>query len=88
MSKEISFYNKDIIDFNTKFDRYMDSLVSHTSTSRIESAILIIIYYTELISGFFSEQVGLIDENDISLIRRSANCDSNKRSLQKFFLNL
>ena len=23
MSKEISFYNKDIIDYNTKFYRYM-----------------------------------------------------------------
>lgn len=53
MSKEISFYNKDVIDYATKFYRYMDSLVSHTSTSRIESVILIIIYYTQLISGFF-----------------------------------
>ena len=57
MSKEVEFYEKDIIDYKTKFYRYMDSLVTNKSSTRIECTILIIIYYTQLISDFFSEQV-------------------------------
>ena len=65
MSKEVAFYEKDTIDYKTKFYRYMDSLVTHKSSTRIECTILIIIYYTQLISGFFSEQVKLLNENEV-----------------------
>ena len=63
MSKEVEFYEKDIIDYKTKFYRYMDSLVTNKSSTRIECTILIIIYYTQLISGFFSEQVGILNDD-------------------------
>ena len=43
MSKEVEFYEKDIIDYKTKFYRYMDSLVTNKSSTRIECTILIII---------------------------------------------
>ena len=41
----------------------MDSLVTNKSSTRIECTILIIIYYTQLISGFFSEQVGILNDD-------------------------
>ena len=61
MSKEVEFYEKNTVDLKTRFYRYMDSLVTHKSISKIESLLYIIIHYTQLISGFFSEQVNLMD---------------------------
>ena len=65
MSKEIEFYDKNSINEKTKFYRYMDSLVSHKTFSRIESIMMIIIFYTQLITGFFSQQVGILKEDII-----------------------
>ena len=65
MSKEIEFYDKKSINEKTKFYRYMDSLVSHKTFSRIESIMMIIIFYTQLITGFFSQQVGILKEDII-----------------------
>ena len=64
MSKEIEFYERNEIDNKTKFFRYMDSLVSHKTFSRIEAILMVTIYYSQLISGFFSVQVGIL-KNDI-----------------------
>ena len=65
MSKEIEFYDKNTINEKTKFFRYMDSLVTHKTFSRSESILMIIIFYTQIISGFFSEQVGILKSNVI-----------------------
>ena len=65
MSKEIEFYDKNSINEKTKFFRYMDSLVTHKTFSRSESILMIIIFYTQIISGFFSEQVGILKSNVI-----------------------
>ena len=63
MSKEIEFYEKNEIDNKTKFFRYMDSLVSHKTFSTIESILMVIIFYSQLISGFFYVQVGILKDN-------------------------
>ena len=63
MSKEIEFYEKNEINEKTKFFRFMDSLVSHKTFSKIEAILMVTIYYSQLISGFFSEQVGILKED-------------------------
>ena len=63
MSKEIEFYERNEIDNKTKFFRYMDSLVSHKTFSRIEAILMVTIYYSQLISGFFSVQVGILKDD-------------------------
>ena len=65
MSKEVEFYEKNEVDYKTKFFRYMDSLVSHKTFSRIESIIFISISYLQLISGFFSEQVEILVKDEV-----------------------
>ena len=59
MSKEVEFYEKNEVDYKTKFFRYMDSLVSHKTFSRIESIIFISISYLQLISGLFKITVSI-----------------------------
>ena len=65
MSKEVEYYEKNEVDYKTKFFRYMDSLVSHKTFSRIESIIFISISYLQLISGFFSEQVEILVKDEV-----------------------
>ena len=65
MSKEVEFYEKNEVDNKTKFFRYMDSLVSHKTFSRIESIIFISISYLQLISGFFTEQIEILVKDEV-----------------------
>ena len=42
----------------------MDTLITHKSDSKTECILFIIISYTQLISGFFSEQVGILKNEE------------------------
>jgi PAS domain S-box-containing protein len=61
MSKEFVLFDKDELLFSNKFLRLMDLLVTNKSSSRLESIILFIIFYTQIISASFSEEVSLVD---------------------------
>ena len=64
MSKEVQFFLSEEVDPETKFYRYLDTLVSHKSGSKTECILFIIIYYTQLVSGFFGEQVGILNSDE------------------------
>ena len=64
MSKEINFFIPEYVNGKEKFYRYMDTLISHKSDSKTECILFILISYTQLISGFFSEQIGILKNNE------------------------
>ena len=75
MSKEVNFFTPEYVNRKVKFYRYMDTLISHKTDSKTECILFIIISYTQLISGFFSEQVGILKneetpDNYLMLIQR------------------
>ena len=64
MSKEVNFFIPEYVSGKEKFYRYMDTLISHKSDSKTECILFILISYTQLISGFFSEQIGILKNNE------------------------
>ena len=64
MSKEVNFFIPEYVNGKEKFYRYMDTLISHKSDSKTECILFILISYTQLISGFFSEQIGILKNNE------------------------
>ena len=64
MSKEINFFIPEYVSNKEKFYRYMDTLITHKSDSKTECILFITISYTQLISGFFSEQVGILKNEE------------------------
>ena len=64
MSKEVNFFIPEYVSEKVKFYRYMDTLISHKSDSKTECILFIIISYTQLISGFFSEQIGILKNEE------------------------
>ena len=64
MSKEVNFFIPEYVSGEEKFYRYMDNLISHKSDSKTECILFILISYTQLISGFFSEQIGILKNNE------------------------
>ena len=64
MSKEVNFFIPEYASGKEKFYRYMDTLISHKSDSKTECILFIIISYTQLISGFFSEQIGILKNEE------------------------
>ena len=61
MSKDFILFEKDELSFSNKFLRLMDLLVTNKSSSRLECIILFGIFYVQILSGFFAEQVGVMD---------------------------
>ena len=61
MKKEIILFIKDELTFKNKFYILMDLLISNQSETLFESFILMGIFYTQIISSFFSEQIGIFD---------------------------
>ena len=59
MKKEIILYQKDEISFKYKFYILMDLLITNQAESRFESYLLFGIFYFQIISIFFSENVGV-----------------------------
>ena len=64
MSKEVNFFIPEYVSRKVKFYRYMDTLISHKSDSKTECILFIIISYTQLISGFFGEQIGILKNEE------------------------
>ena len=61
MRKEILLFQKDKLSFKQKFYVLMDLLITNQVQSRIESFILLGIFYLQIITSFFSTQIGILD---------------------------
>ena len=61
MSKKIILYEQDELCFQKKFYTLMDILITNQSDSRFESFILMSILYLQIISSFFSENLGVFN---------------------------
>ena len=59
MVKDIKLFNKDELSYKQKFYRLMDLLISKQAESLGESYIFLTIFYLQILSSFFSEQVGV-----------------------------
>ena len=58
-SNDFYLFHKETLTFREKFFILIDLLLSNQNPSRIESVILLGIYHIQIISGFFSEQIGV-----------------------------
>ena len=61
MSKKLKLYEEEEISFKKKFYILMDSLIANQSDSRFESFLLMTIFYLQIISAFFSEQISVFN---------------------------
>ena len=61
MEKEIILFERDELDFKSKFYILIDILITNQSESKFESFLLIGIFHLQIISSFFSEQIGIFD---------------------------
>ena len=64
MAKDIILFNKDELTFKNKFYRLMDILISKQAESRGESFLLLTIFYLQILSSFFSVQIGVFDSEN------------------------
>jgi len=60
MKKEMKLFLKDDLTFKHKFYILMDLLISNQAESRLESFLFMGIFYLQIISTFFSEQIGIL----------------------------
>ena len=60
-SKEILLFEKEEITMIDKFFILMELLLSNQAPSRLECVIFIGIFYSQIISGFFAEQIEVFD---------------------------
>ena len=61
MSKKLILFEDHNLEFKKKFYILMDLLISNQSNSRLESFLLMTIFYLQIISSFFSELLGILD---------------------------
>lgn len=61
MSNEFTLFEKDEISFTSKFMYLQDLLIINKSTSRMESFFLFGVFYLQILSGFFSSSLGILD---------------------------
>jgi len=59
MARDILLFNKDELTFKYKFYTLMDLLISKQAESKGESFLLMTIFYLQILSSFFSEQIGV-----------------------------
>ena len=64
MAKDIILFNKDELTFRNKFFKLMDLLISKQAESRAEAFLLTTIFYLQILSTFFSNQVGVFDSSN------------------------
>lgn len=64
MDKEITLFQKDELTFKLKFYTLIYILIMNQSESRFESFLLMGIFCLQIISSFFSEQVGVFDSEN------------------------
>ena len=63
MSKEVILFSKEELTFKYKFYSLMDLLITNQSTSRLEAIIMLSIFYFQIISSFFDQQLKIFDGN-------------------------
>jgi hypothetical protein len=61
MKKEMKLFLKEDLSFEHKFYILMDLLISNQSETRVESFLFMGIFYLQIISTFFSEQIGIFN---------------------------
>ena len=61
MKKEIILFKKDKLSFKYKFYILMDLLITNQVETRFESYLLFGIFYVQIISTFFSENIGVFN---------------------------
>ena len=64
MEKEITLFQADELTFNFKFYTLIDILIRNPSDSRFESFLLLGIFYLQILSTFFSEQINVFDSEN------------------------
>ena len=64
MAKDIVLFVKEELTFKDKFFALMDLLISKQAESYGESFLLMTIFYLQIISAFFSEQIGVFDSSN------------------------
>ena len=69
MSKEFKLFERESVTFSEKFYILMDLLISNQASSRAECVIFMGIYYLQILTGFFSEQVGIFDIDKMTQIK-------------------
>ena len=60
MSKKIILFESEELTFKEKVYILIDLLITNQSTSKLESFLLLSIFYLQIISSFFSEKLGLL----------------------------
>ena len=60
-SKEFSLFSQDKISYKHKFYILMDLLITNQNSSRSEAVFFMLIFYIQIISGFYSEFLGVFD---------------------------
>ena len=61
MEKEITLFQKNELNFKSKFYILIDLLITNQSESEFEAILLIGIFHLQIISSFFSEQLRIFD---------------------------
>ena len=61
MSKKLILFEEEELSFKNKFYRLMDLLIINQSNSKVESLLLLGIFYIQIISSFFSEQLSIFN---------------------------
>ena len=62
MSKKISLFYKEELSFKEKFFFLMDLLITNQTSSKTECIIFFTIFYLQIISGFFSQQIKVFNK--------------------------
>ena len=61
MSKKLILFEEENLEFQQKFYILMDLLITNQSSSRLESFLLLTVFYIQIISSFFSEYLGILE---------------------------
>ena len=61
MDKDLILFQKDELSLKYKFYTLIDLLITNQSESRFESYLLLGIFYIQILSPFYSEQLGVFD---------------------------
>ena len=61
MSKKLILFEEEKLYFKNKFYILMDILISNQSNSKFEALLLMGIFYSQIISSFFSEHLDILD---------------------------
>ena len=61
MPKELQLFLKDELTFKEKFYKFMDILISNQPDSRLETLLLMIINYMQILSSFYAEQIQIFN---------------------------